>query len=114
MVTDARTRAWPCPTCNAGAGARCVIRGRRSEAYHAPRLTLATKETAGPQAGDPVYAVDADNPSSSRKYRVLVREMRAGRDVVDLRPSMGAARVAQSIYREDLTYDVRAGLWRAI
>lgn len=114
MVTDARTRSWACPTCQAGAGARCRIRGILSDAFHAPRLELAKRETTGPQAGDPVYAADVDDPSSSRKYRVLVRETRDGRDVVDLRPSMGGRRVVQQIYREDLRYDVLAGLWRAI
>jgi hypothetical protein len=114
MVTDSRTRAVACPTCHAGAGARCKIRGIVSDAYHAPRLTLARHENDGPQPGEPVWAIDPDEPRTARKFRVVQVEERSGRQVVDLRLSQGGRRVVQQVYRDDMRYDVVAGLWRVV
>lgn len=104
MVTDARTRSHPCPTCRAGAGARCVIRGLTSDAFHAARLDLARHEERGPIAGEPVYYRD-------RKWRVVDVVAGEKRVTVRIRLSQGPREI-EEIAAGRISYDTTAGLWR--
>lgn len=101
MVTDARTRSWSCPLCGAAAGARCKIRGRLSDAFHASRWERARREELGPQQGDAAY------------FNGLKRRVRgiAG-TLITLRESFGPA--VDVVDRSRMSYDAPAGLWRVV
>lgn len=103
MVTDARTRAWVCPTCKAAAGARCRIRGNLSDAFHAPRLERARREELGPQEGDPAYL-------NGSKRRVRGRVKTGDKILITLRESYGPA--VDVVDRSRMSWETTPGLWR--
>ncbi len=89
-----------CPTCAAAVGQQCISRGKPITLPHAPRRSLAIHEHDGPLEGDVVY-LDA------QKYRVVVGSESPG--LIRLRIRRVVVRNAR---REDLSFDVVAGLWR--
>lgn len=95
-----------CPRCAAPPGDKCrrkTARGvvREINFPHADRRKLAMAEHDGPQEGETVY-LDAQT------YRVA--QGSANDDLVRLRIRVA---VVRSVRRQDLRYDVQAGMWRS-